>query len=87
MELRRGKARNMGTCPTRPSEAVDNVFIASITGSPHALANSARTVAELVPADRYGRHDFVSSMRIRHPLDRLTRRPSVLRTAMLDDKP
>lgn len=62
IELRRGKARNMGTCPTRSSEAVDNVCIASITGSPHALANSAKTVAELVPADRCNIH-LVSSVR------------------------
>jgi hypothetical protein len=68
IELRRGKARNMGTCPTRSSEAVDIVCIASITGSPHALANSAKTVAELVPADRCNRH-YVSSMRIRLPSD------------------
>lgn len=56
IELRLGKARSIGTCPTRFSDGPDGVGgIASTTGSPHALANSARTVAELVPADRCGR--------------------------------
>lgn len=52
VELRRGKARSIGTCPTRSCDDADIGWIASTTGSPHAFANSASTVAELVPADR-----------------------------------
>lgn len=55
IELRLGKARSIGTCPTRSSDVADVAGgIASTTGRPQALANSARTVAELVPADRCG---------------------------------